>query len=589
MKKTVALRFICLWGYLHLCLLIVAVFTPVTVLAGEKPKVALVMKSLQNPFFSKMASGARTYADRHDVSLDIFGIDRETDIDKQICIMEKLITQKYQAIILAPADSKALIPVCKKAIQNKIIVINVDNPLHSKTLEQEGLSIPFVGSDNRAGAELIGRYIRKRLKGKGRVMIIEGIRGVENSERRIEGLCNQFNMSPDIKVVASEPANWHSDEAFSLVTRLLEEQGVVDAIVCLNDSMALGALKAIELAGLEKKILVSGYDNIETVQAAMCNGLIHATVYQHQELMGEYGVRLSLMGLRGRSMPSQLSTPVDLVTREVIDKTIGLSISSLKNPYFRLLVDTAKSTAAVFNVRLVTADAENRDDKQLADILALIKLGAEVIIINPTHSATIEPGIELANRRGIPVIAVDRTVASGNVLSLIASDNTAGGALAADVIARHLSGKGRVVEIEGIPGTSATHDRGTGFNTRLKSYPDIQVVAREPGYFMRDRAQAVMAGLIARNIAFDAVFAHNDTMILGAVDALGKSTAATKILVGFDGIPEALMAVNQNLITATIAQIPEKMGRLAVTTAIQLFQGETVPKTVVSELELITH
>ena len=558
-----------------------------SVAAQNSGRIALVMKALSNPFFSAMEQGAKEYAQNNGITLDIFGVERETDVDHQIAIMENLIAQNYGAIVLAPADSKRLIPVCKKALENGIIVINIDNPLHQPTLKAQNLSIPFVGSDNRIGAGMVGKYIRTKLNQKGRAFIIEGIRGVENAELRRQGFLEQLTKDSMIEVVASESANWHTDEAFSLTSKLLELHGKVDAILCANDKMALGVLQALELQGLAGQVLIGSYDNIEAVRAEMRNNRIHATIEQHPELMGEYGVNLAHRGLRGKKIPEISAVPLDLVTHESFQLALGLSISSLKNPFFKILLDGAKSSAEVLGVTLLVADADNRDDKQLSDIFDFIEKEVSAIIINPTSTDMIVPGIELANSKNIPVFAVDRKVSGGQVISLVASDNLAGGELAAQILAKHLGRKGRVVELEGIPGASATVDRGTGFNNAMQAYPGIQVVTRESAQFEREQAKKIITQILNNHIEFDAVFAHNDNMILGTLDALAERGSTKKILVGFDGIPEAIDAVNKQQITATIAQVPQKMGRIVVGKAVAYLRGESIPEIVPVNLEAI--
>ena len=280
----------------------------------NKGKVALVMKALTNPFFSKMKIGAEEYAREHNIPLDVFGIERETDVKGQIAIMENLISRGYEAIVIAPADSKALVPVCKQALDKGIVVINIDNPFHRPTLEGLEVEIPFVGSDNGEGAALVGEYVRRKLDGKGRVLIIEGIRGVENAELRKSGFIEAISQNSKIEIVASESANWHTDEAFSLTIRLLDKHAPVDAIFCANDKMALGALQALDSMDLAGKVLLVGYDNIEEVRNEMRHGFIHATVEQHPELMGRYGVKLAEMALKKEAVPDYYPTPLDLIT-----------------------------------------------------------------------------------------------------------------------------------------------------------------------------------------------------------------------------------------------------------------------------------
>ena len=165
--------------------------------------------------------------------------------------------------------------------------------------------------------------------------------------------------------------------------------------------------------------------------------------------------------------------------------------------------------------------------------------------------------------------------------------------MAARMIAGYLSNKGKVVEIEGIPGTSAAHDRGSGFNRELNNYPDISVVAREAANFDREQAALFIRRIQRKGIVFDAVFAHNDAMILGALDELDKpdepgKTGADKILVGYDAIKEAVSAVKEGKLTATIAQKPKEMGALSVKAAAQFFRGDPVDQFIPVDLSPVS-
>ncbi len=223
--------------------------------AGNERTVALVMKALSNPFFFKMEEGARKYAQEENVPLEVFGVERETDVERQIGIVENLISRGYGAIVIAPADSKRLVRVCNKALDKNIVVINIDNPLHQGTMDQLGISIPFVGSDNRIGAGMVGMYVKNKLKGRGQVIVIEGIRGVENADLRKKGFIEAVTQNSAIEVISSESANWHTAEALSLATKLLQKYKSVDAIFCANDKMALGVLQALDYLDLMGKYL----------------------------------------------------------------------------------------------------------------------------------------------------------------------------------------------------------------------------------------------------------------------------------------------------------------------------------------------
>ena len=556
--------------------------------ASNKGTVALVMKALSNPFFLKMAEGARKYAQEEDIPLEVFGVERETDVERQIGIVENLISRGYGAIVIAPADSKSLVQICKKALEKNIVVINIDNPFHKRTMDQFGISIPFVGSDNRIGAGMVGTYVKNKLNGRGQVIVIEGIRGVENAELRKQGFIEAVTQNSAIKVLSSESANWHTDEALSLATRLLEKYNSVDAIFCANDKMAIGVLQALDILDLERNILLAGYDNIESVRNEMRSGRIQATVEQHPELMGEYGVELAWKALNGQSSPSYKQTPLDLITYEPFNKTVALSISDSENPFFATLLLGAQNAASLFGLKMIFRDAQNNEARQLADIANFIKQRVDMVIVNPTNSESITPAIEMANRNNIPVITVDRKSSGGQIVCHIESDNLEGGRMAAHLLAQLLHGEGRIIEIEGIPGTSAAYERGFGFNGEIRKYPQITVIAREVANFDRQEAHDVMQTLLKYGTRFDAVFAHNDNMILGVIDALEEiKIPSAPVLIGFDAIREAVRAVKQGRLNATIAQQPETMGRLSIESSVLYFRGEKLSPVIPVELSYV--
>ncbi|MDO7975896.1 ribose ABC transporter substrate-binding protein RbsB [Oceanotoga sp. DSM 15011] len=257
--------------------------------------------------------------------------------------------------------------------------------------------------------------------------------------------------------------------------------------------------------------------------------------------------------------------------------TLGLSVSTLNNPFFVALKDGAVEKAEELNIDLIVADARDNPAKQLNDIEDMIQRKVDLIIINPTDSDAIASSVEEANDANIPVITVDRGSNGGKVLLHIASDNIAGGAMAAEFIAEKLNQKGKVIELVGIPGTSAARDRGAGFDQGISKYKDIKVVARQTANFNRAEGLVVMENLLQSNPDVNAVFAQNDEMALGAIEAL-KSAGKLKnvVVVGFDAVPDAVKSVQNKEMAATIAQQPEKMGGLAVTKAVEYLNTMTV-------------
>ncbi|MCD6159702.1 MAG: D-ribose ABC transporter substrate-binding protein [Kosmotoga sp.] len=256
---------------------------------------------------------------------------------------------------------------------------------------------------------------------------------------------------------------------------------------------------------------------------------------------------------------------------------IGLSLSTLNNPFFVTLRDGAQDMANKLGVELIVADAQDNPAKQLSDIEDFIQQRLNLIIINPTDSDAIVTAVEEANDAFIPVITVDRASNGGLVVCHIASDNVAGGRMAGELVASLLKGEGNVVELEGIVGTSAARDRGAGFEEAIANYPGIKLVAKQTANFNRAEGLTVMENILEAHPDIDAVFAQNDEMALGAIEAIKSAGLLDKIIVvGFDAIDDAVAAVQKGEMTATIAQQPYKMGELAVQKAFEYLSTQTI-------------
>ena len=268
---------------------------------------------------------------------------------------------------------------------------------------------------------------------------------------------------------------------------------------------------------------------------------------------------------------------------------VGLSVSTLNNPFFVTLVEGAQEAADEAKVELVVVDAQDDPATEAANIEDLIAQDVDAILINPTDSDAIVPSILAANDAGIPVFTVDRSASDGDVVSHIASDNVAGGELAAAFLCEALGGEGLVVELEGIPGTSAARDRGAGFNAYLEAKCEgLEVVARQTANFNRAEGLTVFENILQAEEAIDGVFAHNDEMILGAIEAASAAGREGIVFVGFDAVDDAVAAVEDGTLAATVAQQPDMIGDLGVWTAVDFLDGEDVEATIPVDLALVT-
>jgi ribose transport system substrate-binding protein len=274
------------------------------------------MKSLANEFFLTMENGARAHQRQHADQYELLanGIKDELDVGKQVELVEQMIAQKVDAIVIAPADSKALVPVCKQARQAGVIVINIDNQFDTGVLAQAGVTFPFVGPDNRKGARLVGEYLARQLKPGDPVAIIEGAPNAFNAVQRKLGFEDALKAA-GAKVVSSQSGFWETDKASQVAAAVLTEHPGLKAFLCANDSMALGAIAALRAAGRQDQVLVVGYDNIAAVKQLLQEGRVLATADQHADRLAVFGIEYALEMLRTRAAPADRETPVELVTK----------------------------------------------------------------------------------------------------------------------------------------------------------------------------------------------------------------------------------------------------------------------------------
>ena len=266
-------------------------------------------------------------------------------------------------------------------------------------------------------------------------------------------------------------------------------------------------------------------------------------------------------------------------------KTIGFVISTLTNPFFVTLKEGAEAKAMELGAELIVLDSQDDPAKAAANMEDLITRGVDLILVNPTDSDAIVNSIIAANEAGIPVITVDRSSNGGEVVSFIASDNMAGGMMAGEFIVEKLGGKGKVVELEGVSGTSAARERGEGFNKAIEG-TDIEVVAKQTADFDRVKGLEVMENILQSQPEIDAVFAHNDEMALGALEAI-KASGRDIMVVGFDATDDAVAAVEAGEMAATVAQQPALIGSMGVETAMKVLNGESIEASVPVELKLV--
>ncbi|MDK2951082.1 MAG: ribose transport system substrate-binding protein [Kosmotogales bacterium] len=283
------------------------------------PKIALIMKTLTNPFFITMKDGAVQAAKDLGVDLIVVSADYETSIMQQVSLIQDMTTQQVDAIVIAPNDSKAVVPALSEAQKAGVHIINIDNAIDLAAAEAGDLDVEiFISADNVIGGQLATSYLAALLGGSGKVAMLEGIPGVENAEGRKAGFLNVVKLFPDIEVVAMQTANWETEQALNVFSNILQAHPDIDGVFCANDMMALGAIQAIEAAGKTGEIYVTSYDDLEAAQAAILEGTMHATVEQNPYLMGYYGVEYALKAIAGEELPDQFMVPLSCVDKALL-------------------------------------------------------------------------------------------------------------------------------------------------------------------------------------------------------------------------------------------------------------------------------
>lgn len=266
--------------------------------------------------------------------------------------------------------------------------------------------------------------------------------------------------------------------------------------------------------------------------------------------------------------------------------TVGLSVSTLSNPFFVSLEEGVNKLASENSTKVISVDAQDDSAKQSNDVDDLIQQAVDVLLINPVDSAAITPSVEAANSAGIPVIVVDRATDSGNYVTLVASDNVAGGEMAAQYIVNQVGENASTLQLEGTPGASATNERGEGLKNVAEA--SLDVLDSQTANFDRAEGLTVMENILQGNNEVQAVFAQNDEMALGAIEAIkGAGLSDQIIVVSFDGTEGGIKAVEDGSLAATIAQQPDEMGRLALQAAYDFYEGKEIPEKIDSPLESV--
>ncbi|MBO9182723.1 sugar ABC transporter substrate-binding protein [Rhizobium sp. L80/93] len=284
--------------------------------AADKPKVGLIMKSLSNEFFKQMKAGADDYAAKNKDKFDFkaVGMKDERDFASQVDAVENFVTQKYDIIVVAPADSKAMVTPLAKAVKAGVKVINIDVALDEGAKKAAGIDLAFFGPDNRDGAKLAGDALAKDLGKGGKVVVLEGNPEADNAKERAKGFADAIKAG-GLQLLDSKTAHWETEEANTVMTNFLTKYHDIQGVMAANDSMVLGVVKALDAAGVSGKIKVVGFDNIPAVQPLIKDGKVLATVEQYGAQMAAMGIDYGLREMMGEKFTGWVKTDIKLITK----------------------------------------------------------------------------------------------------------------------------------------------------------------------------------------------------------------------------------------------------------------------------------
>ncbi|WP_189339027.1 substrate-binding domain-containing protein [Chromobacterium amazonense] len=288
--------------------------------ANRPYTITVVVKSLRNQFFTMMLDGGRKHHTEHaqDYQLRLEGLQREEDVKTQLTMLQQAIVRKDDVLIVAPADSQAVMPYLLKAIHQGMLVINIDNKLDERVLARAGVNIPFVGPSNFNGARKVGDYVLRGLKPGSQVGIVEGIVKAINAKSRSQGFQESIRQA-GMTLAGTQWGNWETDQGQQAAESLLAATPNLAALLCGNDNMAIGAAKAVAARGKTGVVRIGGYDNIPAVTPMIAQGAIYATADQHPAIQMQYALDLALKSLKNRvpqaEMQSILQTPVELIAK----------------------------------------------------------------------------------------------------------------------------------------------------------------------------------------------------------------------------------------------------------------------------------
>jgi ribose transport system substrate-binding protein len=572
-------------------------------------RIGALVKNLDNEYFVTMVQGYEFAAARYGVEIVVGSTPGENSEAEQLAILEGWINEgNFDGFIVTPFRATSLNTGLVAASEAGIPIINIDELIPADA--QEGIALAAqIASNNVRGGAAAGAWVAGNVEAGSEVAVIEGAPGTSSSIDRVSGFTDTV-AAAGYNVVASQTANWDRAEAFTVATNIIQGNPNIRAIFAANDGMGLGALEAVEAAGLAEQIKVLSVDAIPEAIEAVAAGRLAGTVAQYPDEMAVLAVEAMVKVIAGRPIAGFIESPVVLITAEnaatagsrlpadpaIPALRIGALTKNLDNEFFLTMIAGYEMAAADFGIEIVTGStpSENSEAEQLAVLEGWLNEGTfNGFAVTPFRATSLNTGLAAATEAGLPIVNLDELIPADaqegiDISTQIASNNVTAGAQAAAWVIANVEAGSEVAVIEGAPGTSSSIDRVTGFTNGVTG-AGYNVVASQTANWDRAEAFTVATNIIQGNPNIRAIFAANDGMGLGAVEAVEAAGLSDQIVVlSVDAIPEALEAVAAGRLAGTVAQYPDEMAYLAIEALIKVIEGRPVAPFIESPVVLIT-
>ncbi len=580
--------------------------------AQDQYKIGVLIKNESNPFFITMHNGFDFAAARYGVNIVVGSPQSDTATDEQLSILEGWLNEgDFDAFIVVPLRATSLNSALSTATEKGIPIINMDDLIPADSLAQSNIKLAAkIASNNVRAGSLAAQKFIEILPAGSEVIVVEGAAGNTSSIDRVKGFTDAATAG-GLKVVASQPADWDRAKAFTVASNLLQANPNAKGIFAANDGMGLGIVEAVAAAGLEGQVVVASVDAIPEALDAVKSGRLLGTVAQYPDEMAVLAVEAMLKVLKGRPIAPELESPVVLITQDnvatagsrlgdpkIAPMKLGGLTKNLSNPFFQTMQDGYTRAAKDFGVDVVLGAplSDTAEAEQLGILETWLNEGGfNGFSVTPLRPTTLTSALLSATEQNIPLINLDDIIPADvlsssniNVAVKIASNNVRAGQLAAQKVLDTMPAGTEVAVIEGAAGNTSSIDRVAGF-TNTASEGGLKVVVSQPADWDRAKAFDVTSNILTSNPNVKAIFAANDGMGLGAIEAIAAAGLEGQVVVySVDAIPEAIDAVKAGRLGGTVAQYPAEMAYLAVETMIKLVEGRPVAPFMESPVVLLT-